>query len=42
MWDVWRRKEIRTKFLWDKDEKRGRIEHLVANRRAVLKQRLNK
>jgi len=33
---------MHTKFWWEKDEKRGRIEHLVVNRRTVLKQGLKK
>jgi hypothetical protein len=33
---------MHTKFWWEKDEKRDRIEHLVVNWRTVLKQELKK
>jgi len=33
---------MHTKFWWGKEEKGDRIEHLVVNRRTLLKQRLKK
>lgn len=39
---LWRRREMHTKFWWEKDEKRVPIQQLVVNPRIVLKQRLKK